>query len=84
MSEALKRAMLERAVAMECCKFCQRGNNRHAEDCPRDEPGAAGRYEAGYTKGRRGGDPESRDLAYMAGFLRGEIAYESWYNGSEW
>ena len=70
---------------MDYCNFCRYGNNNHAANCPRDLPGAKARYDAGYLEGRRGlAHSSSDDAAHKAGFLRGEVAYEEWYNGSAW
>ncbi len=64
-----------------CCKFCQYGNNNHSNDCPRNEPNAQERWDVGWGDGRRGGEPTNENPAYMAGFRRGEVAFEAWYNG---
>ncbi len=53
------------------CKFCL-NDNTHAADCPRDTLGAAGRYNAGWRDGNRYLEPNSDDLAYMAGWRCGD------------
>lgn len=52
------------------CKFCF--NDPHTADCPRDTPGAAERYHAGWLDGSRYLEPNRDDLAYLAGWRRGD------------
>jgi len=66
------------------CKFCRYGNNNHSATCPRDTPGADERYNKGYSDGRAGRECASEDLAYVAGWLSGDIALDEYQNGCDW
>jgi hypothetical protein len=66
---------------MRDCKFCRYHAGGHAEDCPRDLPGATERFDEGFLAGRAGDERSSSDAAYRYGYLRGEVALESAQNG---
>ena len=53
------------------CMFCLK--EIHTADCPRDTPGAIERYNAGWWDGTSYLEPKSDDLAYMAGWNRGDF-----------
>jgi hypothetical protein len=54
------------------CNFCKFCINAHTPDCPRDTPGANERYNIGWHDGSRYLEPNSDDLAYLAGWRRGD------------
>lgn len=65
------------------CGFCwpDSGTVEHRSTCVRNEPDAKREYDRGWLDGRRGRECASEHRAYVAGWLRGDSAYDAWFNG---
>lgn len=57
------------------CKSCPSG--QHTDDCPRNLTEANWHYDRGMRDARAWLEPNSRNLAYLAGYYQGELWNEA-------